>query len=52
MLGDDIRDYTWYRDHGWFDSAYCYPARLSPLNKAAGAAFDRMVARMFKQEKS
>jgi multimeric flavodoxin WrbA len=51
MLGDGNRDYTWYRDHGWFDSGYFYPARLSPLKRVAGAAFDRMAARMFKPEK-
>src|SRR5664280_29110 len=47
-LGDDNRDYTYYRDHGWFDSHYYYPAKIGPLKKAAGATFDWMAARMYK----
>ncbi len=45
MLGNESRDYCYYRDHGWFDSDYYYPARLGPLKKALGAASDWMVAR-------
>jgi multimeric flavodoxin WrbA len=48
-LDDDNRDYTHYRDHGWFDSDYYYTAKLGPIKKAAGAAFDRMSVRMFRQ---
>lgn len=40
MLGDDNRDYTYYRDRGWFDSDYFYPTKLGLLKKAAGATFD------------
>jgi len=47
-LGDDNRDYTYYRDRGWFDTDYYYPAQLGPLKKAAGAAFDLVAARMYK----
>jgi hypothetical protein len=31
---------TWFRDKGWFSSAYYYPVRLSPWKKAAGWLFD------------
>jgi len=48
-LGDDNRDYTYYRDHGWFDSDYYYPARLGPLKRAAGSTFDAIAARMYKR---
>ena len=48
-LGDDNRDYTYYRDHGWFDSDYYYPTRLGPLKRAVGATFDWMAACRFKQ---
>jgi multimeric flavodoxin WrbA len=48
-LGDDNRDYTYYRDHGWFDSDYYYPAKLGPFKRAVGAIFDRMAARIFRQ---
>jgi len=39
-LGEDNRDYTYYRDHGWFDSDYYYPTRVGPLKRAVGATFD------------
>jgi multimeric flavodoxin WrbA len=46
-LTEDKRDYTYYRDHGWFDSDYFYPTKLNPLKKAAGAAFDWAAGRIF-----
>jgi multimeric flavodoxin WrbA len=39
-LTEASRDYTWYRDQGWFESDYYYPVRLGPLKKAAGRLFD------------
>jgi multimeric flavodoxin WrbA len=45
MLDESRRDYNYYRDHGWFDSDYFYPARLNPLKKAAGRLFDYAAAR-------
>lgn len=39
-LPEDARDYTYYRDHGWFDSEYFYPTDLSLMKRAAGAGFD------------
>lgn len=44
-LGEEYRDHAYYRDRGWFDSDYYYPARLGPLKRAAGAVFDRLAAR-------
>ena len=46
-LSEDKRDYTYYRDHGWFDSDYFYPTELGPLKKVAGAAFDWTARRAF-----
>lgn len=46
-LSEDKRDYSYYRDHGWFDSDYFYPAHLGPLKKLAGAAFDWAAGRIF-----
>jgi multimeric flavodoxin WrbA len=40
MLDDSSRDYTYYRDKGWFESDYYYPTRLGALKKAAGSFFD------------
>jgi hypothetical protein len=51
-LGEDNRDYTHYRDHGWFDSPYYYPAKLGPFKKAAGAAFDWMAARVYQHREA
>ncbi|MHB9027569.1 MAG: flavodoxin family protein [Candidatus Latescibacterota bacterium] len=46
MLDGSCRDYTYYRDKGWFESDYFYPTRLGPLKKAAGSIFDSIGARM------
>jgi multimeric flavodoxin WrbA len=46
-LSEDKRDFTYYRDQGWFESDYFYPARLGPLKKAAGAAFDWIASRVY-----
>ncbi len=45
MLDETWRDYTYYRDRGWFESDYFYPVRLNLLKKAAGRVFDYAVAR-------
>jgi multimeric flavodoxin WrbA len=49
MLGDDKRDFMYYRDQGWFESDYYYPTHLSPLKKAAGVFFDWIAPRIFGQ---
>jgi hypothetical protein len=48
MLGGGSRDYTHYRDKGWFESDYYYPTRLGPFKKAVGTALDWAAARAFK----
>jgi multimeric flavodoxin WrbA len=40
MLDESSRDYTYYRDKGWFESGYFYPTRLNALKRAAGAVVD------------
>ena len=45
MLDDSSRDYTYYRDKGWFESDYFYPTRLGVLKKAAGSLFDSFETR-------
>jgi len=42
LLDDRNRDYTYYRDKGWFQSDYFYPTRLGALKKTAGSLFDSM----------
>ncbi len=39
-LTDASRDFTYYRDKGWFDADYYYPVRLGPMKKIAGHLFD------------
>lgn len=41
-------DPTYYRERGWFESDYYYPTKLGLGKRAAGAAFDRLAARMSK----
>lgn len=49
LADDDNLDHTYYRNQGWFESDYFYPAELGPLKKAVGAAFDWTAAHMAKQ---
>jgi multimeric flavodoxin WrbA len=49
MLNDTDRDYTYYRDKGWFGSDYFYPTRLNLLEKAAGSLFDYITSRAVKK---
>jgi multimeric flavodoxin WrbA len=46
MLDDSSRDYTYFKDKGWFESDYYYPTRLGALKKAAGSLFDSIATRM------
>ena len=48
MLDDSSRDYTYYKDKGWFESDFYYPTRLGPLKKGAGKLLDAIFARMTK----
>jgi hypothetical protein len=52
MLDETSRDYTYYRDKGWFESDYFYPTRLSVLKKATGSLVDSITARMTRNEAS
>jgi len=36
----DEADWAYYRDHGWFESDFYYPAHLGPFKKILGALFD------------
>jgi len=47
-LDDSSRDYTYYSEHGWFESDYFYPTRLGVLKRSAGSLFDSIFARMYK----
>ena len=50
MLDESSRDYTYYRDKGWFESSYYYPARLNVLKRSAGALIDYVSLRNARKE--
>lgn len=47
-LDESLRDYTYYSEHGWFESDYWYPTRLGVLKRSAGSLFDSISARISK----
>ncbi len=49
MLNDTYRDYTYYRDKGWFESDYFYPVRLNAIKKTIGRLFDYTASRSAKK---
>ncbi len=50
MLDNSNRDYSYYREKGWFESDYYYPTHLGVLRKAAGSLFDSMATRSAKKK--
>jgi len=46
MLDETSRDFTYYRDKGWFEADYYYSTRLGVLKKATGGLVDSITARM------
>jgi len=51
-LDDRRRDYTHYREKGWFESDYYYAVRLGALKKLAGRLFDSIQTRKSRKRKS
>jgi multimeric flavodoxin WrbA len=47
-LSEADRDYTYWRDKGWFGADFFYPARLNVFQKAAGGLLDFVLARRAK----
>lgn len=45
MLDENFRDYTYYKEKGWFESDYYYPVKLNPLKKMFGKLFDMIGAK-------
>jgi multimeric flavodoxin WrbA len=50
MLNETYRDYTYYRDKGWFESEYFYPTRLNVFKRVAGNLFDYAASRSAAKE--
>ena len=40
QLGEDYKDYVFYKDMGWFESDFFYPVKLNPVKKLSGKLFD------------
>jgi multimeric flavodoxin WrbA len=47
LLDESWRDYTYYKNNGWFGSNYYYPTQLNPIKKLAGNFFDFMFTRIY-----
>ncbi|MDC7233837.1 MAG: NAD(P)H-dependent oxidoreductase [Spirochaetales bacterium] len=41
-LTDEFRDYSYYKDMGWFESDFYYPVKLTPLKRVMGKLFDSL----------
>jgi multimeric flavodoxin WrbA len=50
MLDESSRDFTYYRDKGWFEADYFYPVRLNMFKKAAGSLVDYIMSRSVKKQ--
>jgi len=48
MLDENWRDYTYYRDKGWFKSDYFYPVKLNPFKKLTGKIFDKLALQIIR----
>ena len=51
LLDERSRDFRYYRDNGWFESGYYYPARLGPIKRMAGKIFEIIAGRIWKSVK-
>jgi len=40
LLNESWRDYTYYKENGWFESDYFYPTKLNPIKKLTANFFD------------
>ena len=49
MLDETWRDYTYYRDKGWFESDYFYPVKLNSFKKLSGKIFDKLALQIIRR---
>ena len=52
LLDESWRDYTYYKNNGWFGSNYYYPTQLNTIKKLAGNFFDFIFARIYEKKVS
>ena len=48
LLNDKKRDYTYYRDNGWFESGFYYPTHMGLVMRSIGRSFDFIASRIWK----
>jgi hypothetical protein len=47
MLDESWRDYSFYKNNGWFKSDYYYAIQLNPFKKLSGKFFDFLFNRIY-----
>ncbi|MBN1646741.1 MAG: NAD(P)H-dependent oxidoreductase [Spirochaetales bacterium] len=45
MLDESYRDYTYYRDKGWFESEFYYPVKIGIFKRIFGNMIDRIMTK-------
>jgi multimeric flavodoxin WrbA len=50
LLDESWRDYTYYKNNGWFGSTYYYPTQLNPIKKLVGNFFDFLFTRIYRKK--
>jgi multimeric flavodoxin WrbA len=51
-ISEDMLDYRYYQDHGWFESDYYYPVSLGLPRKAVGKTFDFLAGNVLKMDRA
>lgn len=46
MLNEKYKDYTFFKEKGWFESDYYYPVKLNLFKKITGIFFDKIAIKM------
>lgn len=50
LLDEGWRDFTYYKNNGWFGSDYYYPTQLNHFKKLAGYIFDLIFIRIYRKK--
>ena len=50
MLDESYRDFTHFKEKGWFESDFYYPVKLNALMKLAGKMFDGITVKNTKKK--
>ena len=48
ILNEQYKDYTYFKEKGWFESDYYYPVKLNFFKRITGIFFDKMAIKMAK----